>query len=124
MKTETNTNGRPKELEEALERLPSLMGALMREYIQKRNVNDRIQILQRVKALFDFASVDNEFPPNPALDHALPDPAREPARADAMREHVIGAPIMGGLGHVPTAAAPPPMPREERREPDTAVLLQ
>lgn len=56
-------------MEKTLENLGSLlspaMADLMKRFVEKKNLNDRVQIRLQMKALLDFASADTEFPPNP-----------------------------------------------------------
>lgn len=68
-------------IQDALNRAPETMAALMRKFIEKKDVDTRVQVKMQMKALLDFASVDTTFPENP-----LPDSKVKPAR-----DGVVGA---------------------------------
>lgn len=100
------TNGQPETLKAALETMPEVMAALMREFIAKKDVTTRIQIRLRMKALLDFAGVDTEYPPNPLKkSEARAEPAREAAMRDGAQ---LGLQAYAGPGD--GAATPPPPP--------------
>ncbi len=66
------------EIHDFISESPKTMFALMRDFVEKKDVNSRVAIRLRMKALLDFVSVDTEFPPNPMLKmDAAPAPARE-----------------------------------------------
>jgi hypothetical protein len=46
---------------------PALAAELMREFIERKNLNERAQIRLKVKALQDFFSADTGYPPVPAI---------------------------------------------------------
>lgn len=103
-----NTNGQPEALKAALETIPEVMAALMREFIAKKDVTTRIQIRLRMKALLDFVGVDTEYPPNPLKkSEARAEPAREAAMRDGAQ---LGLQAYPAVGVAEQAAAPPPPP--------------
>lgn len=77
-------------IQDALVRAPETMAALMRKFIDKKDVDTRVQVKMQMKALLDFASVDTTFPENP-----LPDSKIKPAR-DIVGGGPVIAPIMNG----------------------------
>lgn len=71
---------------------PEEMAHLTKQFIEKKNVNDRVAIRLRMKAVLDYLSTDTEFPANPLLKK---DEAKTPARDAAF----AAVPQMaGGLG--------------------------
>lgn len=60
---------------------PEVMHDLTQEFIEKKDVNDRVSIRLRMKALLDFLSTDTEFPPNPLKEEPKPGLARQAAIA-------------------------------------------
>ena len=60
---------------------PEVMRDLTKDFITKRDVNDRVSIRLRMKALLDFLSTDTEFPPNPLKEEPKPGSARQAAIA-------------------------------------------
>lgn len=84
---------------------PDEMANLTKQFIEKRNVNDRVAIRLRMKAVLDYLSTDTEFPANPLLKKDTgPTPAREAA--------MMAVPVQAGLGFngmnvYPTAATEP-----------------
>lgn len=59
---------------------PEEMAHLTRQFIEKRNVNDRVAIRLRMKAVLDYLSTDTEFPANPLLQkEEKKTPARDAA---------------------------------------------
>lgn len=91
----SNSNGKfAKELQETLERLPALMGELMREFITHKDLNKRVEIRYRMKALLDLVFVDTVWPTNPAVKKTEgPNPARDAAMDS-------GVPPMANVGGV------------------------
>lgn len=49
---------------------PAMMAELMKEFIEKKDLNDRVKIRLRMKALLDLVAVDTKYPRNPAIDGA------------------------------------------------------
>lgn len=96
---------------------PDEMAHLTKQFIEKKNVNDRVAIRLRMKAVLDYLSTDTEFPPNPLLKK---DEGKTPARDMAM----AGVPHMaGGVGMyanpvypVSAAEAIPGAPRVDNTE--------
>lgn len=90
-------------IKDGLDRTPEMMAALMKLFIQKKDVDSRVQIKMQMKALLDLASVDTTFPEN-----NLPDSKVTSARDAAIH----GAPVLGGHqfagGPVPGIPAPGP----------------
>lgn len=60
---------------------PDEMCNLTKQFILKKNVNDRVSIRLRMKAVLDYLSTDTEFPPNPLIKK---DEGKSPARDAAM----------------------------------------
>lgn len=85
---------------------PALMAELMREFIQKKDLNARAQMRLRMKALLDLFSVDTSYPPVPALN-----PDQQGARA----EPAVGfGQVAGGAfapGRPEYVVGRPPAPR-------------
>lgn len=73
-----------KAVQDAIDAAPEVMAALVRQFIEKKDVDCRVQVKMRMKALLDFLSVDTTFPPNP-----LPDSKVSPAREAAMAPYGI-----------------------------------
>lgn len=82
-------------IQDALLRAPETMAALMRKFIDKKDVDSRVQVKMQMKALLDFASVDTTFPENP-----LPDSKVKPAQ-DLVGAAPMIAPVAPGgvFGH-------------------------
>lgn len=72
-----------KQIQAAIDAAPDVMAALVRQYIEKKDVDARVQVKMRMKAVLDFLSVDTTFPPNP-----LPDSKVSPARDAAMAPYI------------------------------------
>jgi hypothetical protein len=110
------------ELGAMLERLPALMGELMKEFIEKRDFTARSQIRLRMKALLDLVHVDSAYPPNPAMKgNSVPNPARDMMMNDQdQAAPVMAAPGVFGGGGV--AYAVQPVPGAERSD-DNSVIL-
>ncbi len=120
--SETNgTHGT--ELGAALERLPALMGELMKEFIEKKDLTARSQIRLRMKALLDFAHVDTTYPPIPGMkSSAGPNPARDVMMNDQGQAPV--APAIGGVfGNAGQAYMVQPVPGAERAPDDNSTIL-
>lgn len=78
------------------ETAPEMMAELMREWLQKRSLNERAKIRLKMKAILDFHSVDTEYPKQPAM----PAPGRGPVgrAVPAFAEPMDPvAPAMGGF---------------------------
>lgn len=122
--SETNgTHGT--ELSAALERLPALMGELMKTFIEKKDLTTRSQIRLRMKALLDFAHVDTTYPPNPAMkSSAVPNPARDMMMNDQCQSPVV--PAIGGVfmngGGIGAGYAVQPVPGAERADDNSTIL--
>jgi hypothetical protein len=87
----------PGAIEKALESAPDVMAALMKEFVEKKDVDARALIRVRMKALLDFVSVDTVFPPNPAVDKTIPvGPARDAALRDPYAVQYQGGVFGGG----------------------------
>lgn len=72
---------------------PDVMAELMRAFIEQKDLNARVKIRLRMKALLDLVAVDTLYPKNPALDGGA-------------RGHV---PRHGGGFMEPAFPQPPPM---------------
>jgi len=85
---------------------PDEMAHLTKQFIEKKNVNDRVAIRLRMKAVLDYLSTDTEFPPNPRLKK---DETKTPARdaAFAAVPHIAGGQGMYQNNVYPVAAAEP-----------------
>lgn len=99
-------------IKDGLDRTPEMMAALMKIFIQKKDVDSRVQIKMQMKALLDLASVDTTFPEN-----ALPDSKVASARDAAIH----GAPVLGG---VQFAGGPGPHGPEPLRRINNNDLVQ
>ena len=103
-----NNGKHAKELQEMLERLPAVMGELMNEFIKHKDLNKRVEIRYRMKALLDLAFVDTIWPTNPAVKKSDgPTPARDAAMDGAQMGHNnvgVFAPV--AVQPVPGAAVP------------------
>lgn len=94
---------------------PEEMADLTKQFIGKKNVNDRVAIRLRMKAILDYLSTDTEFPANPMLKK---DPGPAPARDQAM----MAVPALGNVNYGPpvypvaTAEAIPGAPRVDNTE--------
>lgn len=78
---------------------PEEMAHLTKQFIEKKNVNDRVAIRLRMKAVLDYLSTDTEFPANPLIKK---DEGKTPAR-----DMVMGAvPQMAGGGVYANAVFP------------------
>lgn len=95
---------------------PETMAHLTKQFIEKKNVNDRVAIRLRMKAVLDYLSTDTEFPPNPLLKK---DETRSPARDGAM----IAVPAQVGFGQNPVyaVATADPIPGAQRVD-NTEIL--
>jgi len=82
-------NGHGKELEAMLAQLPGLMAELTKEFIEKKDLNERVHIRMRMRALLDLAFVDTIWPTN-ALKKPEPGSAREMAMADPAQTGIFG----------------------------------
>jgi hypothetical protein len=96
---------------------PEEMALLTKQFIEKKNVNDRVSIRLRMKAVLDYLSTDTEFPANPLIKK---DESKSPARDAAM----YAAPNQQGQGYAgnavntvwPLAAGAEPIPGAQRME--------
>ncbi len=71
---------------------PEEMAHLTKQFIEKKNVNDRVAIRLRMKAVLDYLSTDTEFPANPLIKK---EEGKSPARDMAL----AAVPQMaGGVG--------------------------
>lgn len=77
----SESNGKHKELGATLAQLPALMAELTREFIENRDLNARVQIRMRMRAILELAFVDTIWPTN-ALKKPPPGGAREAAMND------------------------------------------
>lgn len=57
-------------MQACIESAPAMMAELMKEFIEKKDLNDRVKIRLRMKALLDLVAVDTKYPRNPAIDGA------------------------------------------------------
>jgi hypothetical protein len=55
-------------LKAAVDAIPDVMAELTRDFVEKKDLNARVQVRLRMKALLDFLSADTEYPPNPIVD--------------------------------------------------------
>lgn len=55
-------------LKAAVDAIPDVMAELTRDFVEKRDLNARVQVRLRMKALLDFLSADTEYPANPLTD--------------------------------------------------------
>ena len=96
---------------------PDEMAHLTRQFIEKKNVNDRVAIRLRMKAVLDYLSTDTEFPPNPLLKK---DEAKTPARDaafGAVPQMAAGGGMYANTVYPVAAAEPiPGAPRVDNTE--------
>lgn len=105
----SGSNGHADALKAALDSMPATMAALMREYIDNKDVTSRIQTRLRMKALLDFAGIDTEWPPNPLIEKKMergPEPAREAAIRDAQALGLVGGAASVGIPAEETRTPP------------------
>jgi hypothetical protein len=82
----SESNGKHgKELDATFAQLPALMAELTREFIENRDLNARVQIRMRMRAILDLAFVDTIWPTN-----SVKKPAAGSAREAAMADPVVG----------------------------------
>jgi len=98
---------------------PDEMSELTKQFISKKNVNDRVAIRLRMKAVLDYLSTDTEFPANPLITKK---DERTPARDAAMvaAGGNQGIAYAGGPAVYPIAAAEP-IPGAQRMD-NTEIL--
>jgi hypothetical protein len=99
---------------------PDEMGELTKKFIQNKNVNERVSIRLKMKAILDYLSTDTEFPPNPLLKK---DPAPTPARDMAMGFPAIGMQANGGVFAQPVQALGPVEPIAQAQRMDNTEIL-
>lgn len=95
---------------------PEEMAHLTKQFIEKKNVNDRVAIRLRMKAVLDYLSTDTEFPANPLLKK---DEGRTPARdaAFAAVPQMAGGAAMYGVNvPLPVVEAIPGATRVDNTE--------
>ena len=105
----SDTNGEQKageKVSQCLNNAPGMMAELMTEFIGDRNLNARVKVRLRMKALLDLVAVDTVYPKAPGMDlggrrdragqfhAAAPQPAVPMDLGVAMGDRVGG----GGLG--------------------------
>lgn len=97
---------------------PEEMANLTKQFIEKKNVNDRVSIRLRMKAVLDYLSTDTEFPANPLIKK---DESKTPARDAAF----AAVPVQGGMGFgqnpVYAIGGPEPIPGAPRVD-NTEIL--
>ena len=115
----SESNGKHgKELDAALAQLPALMAELTREFIENRDLNARVQIRMRMRAILELAFVDTIWPTN-----ALKKPAPGSAREAAMGDPVAGDGMTVGNNVQPAVFATAPVqavPGAERADDNTS----
>lgn len=90
---------------------PDVMRELTREFILNKDVNDRVSIRLRMKAILDFLSTDTNFPPNPLKEEPKPGSARQAAIA------------INGDGGIPFVAQTPDVQTTAPRRLDNGDIL-
>lgn len=98
---------------------PEEMANLTKSFIENRNVNDRVSIRLKMKAILDYLSTNTEYPPNPLLKK---DPAPAPARDAAMMPQV-GFGVNGGSMYTPVQALGPVEPIVAPQRIDNTEIL-
>lgn len=91
---------------------PSVMADLMKQFIEKKNFNDRIALRLKMKALLDFASADTEYEPNPILQKEKADtPARDAAMGPAFGVALprVDTPYVQAVAGIQPVAEPVPI---------------
>lgn len=99
---------------------PEEMAHLTKQFIEKKNVNDRVAIRLRMKAVLDYLSTDTEFPANPLIKK---DEGKSPARdlAIAAVPQFAGQGMYAAQGNVYPVAAAEPIPGAPRVD-NTEIL--
>ncbi len=67
----SDTNGEQKageKVSQCLNNAPGMMAELMTEFIGDRNLNARVKVRLRMKALLDLVAVDTVYPKAPGMD--------------------------------------------------------
>jgi hypothetical protein len=91
---------------------PEEMANLTKRFIEQKNVNDRVSLRLRMKAILDYLSTDTEFPPNPLLKKEPgPTPARDMAFAAAPAIGIQGQNFYGNVQPLPVVEAIGPAQR-------------
>jgi len=60
-----------------IETMPAAMAELVKDFTDKRELNARVEIRMRIKAVLDFLSADTVHPPNPLLTKAGKGPVQD-----------------------------------------------
>lgn len=112
-------------LEELTALLPGAMADLMREFIERKDLNSRTDVRLRMLGLLDFASADTTYPANPLTQKD--DPGGD-ARRLAMDQGPAVAPYLngqqiGGVAYRPVAAVPAVAPIPGARRIDNSGIL-
>ena len=79
-----------------VETMPGAMAELVRDFTTKKELNARVEIRMRIKAVLDFLSADTVHPPNPMLSKGAKGPVQE-----AVQAALAG----GGMGETTGTAA-------------------
>jgi hypothetical protein len=79
--------------------MPEAMAELIQDFTAKKDLNARVEIRMRIKAVLDFLSADTIHPPNPMLSKGPKGPVQ-----DAVQAALTGA-SGGGLGDSTGTAA-------------------
>lgn len=85
-----------------LEKAPELMAELMRQFIDKKDLNSRTALRLRMKALLDLVAVDTQYPPVAALSTGI---GRRPERRLFEEQVMAQGPLYQDN---PMMDAPPP----------------
>lgn len=98
---------------------PQTMANLTKSFIENKDVNERVSLRLRMKAVLDYLSTDTVFPPNPLLKK---EPGATPARDAAMN---VGPQIAytpgGNFGGIHAVPAVEPIPAAQRLD-NTEIL--
>ena len=69
--------GDESKLQLLVETMPGAMAELVKDFTSKKELNARVEIRMRIKAVLDFLSADTVHPPNPMLSKGPKGPAQD-----------------------------------------------
>jgi hypothetical protein len=118
--TDGKSNGDPigGKIKTMLDAAPDTMAELMRQFIESKDLNTRVKIRLRMKALLDLVAVDTVYPKLPARDmdqgrgigrgrpyEPMVPALQGPMDVQAEMDHRVGEGVGGGVLPVPGAEA-------------------
>ena len=84
--------------------LPDTMKDLMQQFLLRKDINSRVQIKFRMKALLDYAAADTEYPVNPLTAPDKVPTIQIPQMQDG---GMAAAPMLSAFRPAPVPAADP-----------------